>query len=175
MQEDLVSKLVVEEESPKATMNTSINISGVGVATQPPPNLVPSIHDKWFYQDPQGDLQGPFVSTEMAEWFKAGYFTLSLLVRRRCDKSFYTLGDLVTICNGNPFLSSTVIPPLKEPPPIKKDLLKLQYLQAQMALRQVAPRAYNPAEWANLSPMQRDLLSQHMMPQQQPQVNLCAF
>ncbi|KAI4463064.1 grb10 interacting gyf protein [Holotrichia oblita] len=54
LQEDLVSKLVVEEESPKGPqLNSNMNMPSVGTATQPPPNLVPPIHDQWYYQDPQ--------------------------------------------------------------------------------------------------------------------------
>ncbi|XP_022912828.1 GIGYF family protein Gyf isoform X3 [Onthophagus taurus] len=174
LQEDLVSKLVVEEENPKTTMNPNMGMSSVGVTPQPPPNLVPPIQDKWFYRDPQGDLQGPFVSTEMAEWFKAGYFTLSLLVRRQCDKTFYTLGDLVRLCNGaNPFLSTTRIPPLKEVPPVKltdqDHLLNLHNLQVQFALSQGRPyKSVPPTDWANLTALQqRDMLTQHLMPQAQ--------
>ena len=49
-------------------------------------------YSKWFYRDPQGDLQGPFASKEMAEWFSAGYFTMTLQVRRGCDELFSPLG-----------------------------------------------------------------------------------
>ncbi|GJQ65513.1 hypothetical protein Trydic_g7614 [Trypoxylus dichotomus] len=174
LQEDLVSKLVVEEESPKAPqLNSNINMSSVGTTTQPPPNLVPPIHDQWYYQDPQGDLQGPFVSTEMAEWFKAGYFSNSLRVRRHCDNSFYTLGDLVRICNGNPFLTTVRISPLKETAKIpEQDLLNLHLLQAQLALRHVPPRGYKP-DWTGLSALQqRDLLSQRMLTPQMSPVDL---
>ncbi|KAI4463060.1 grb10 interacting gyf protein [Holotrichia oblita] len=174
LQEDLVSKLVVEEESPKGPqLNSNMNMPSVGTATQPPPNLVPPIHDQWYYQDPQGDLQGPFVSTEMAEWFKAGYFSNSLRVRRQCDNSFYTLGDLVRICNGNPFLTTVRIPPLKETAKIpEQDLLNLHLLQTQLALRHVSPRGYKP-DWAGLSALQqRDLLSQHMLTPQISPVDL---
>lgn len=100
----------------------------------------------------------------MAEWFKAGYFSNSLRVRRQCDNSFYTLGDLVRICNGNPFLTTVRIPPLKETAKIpEQDLLNLHLLQTQLALRHVSPRGYKP-DWAGLSALQqRDLLSQHML------------
>ncbi|KAL8177013.1 UNVERIFIED_CONTAM: hypothetical protein K2H54_040830, partial [Gekko kuhli] len=46
---------------------------------------------KWFYKDPQGEIQGPFTTQEMAEWFQAGYFTMSLLVKRGCDEGFQPL------------------------------------------------------------------------------------
>ncbi|KAG5261309.1 hypothetical protein AALO_G00302450 [Alosa alosa] len=37
---------------------------------------------KWFYKDPQGEIQGPFTTVEMCEWFQAGYFSMTLLVKR---------------------------------------------------------------------------------------------
>lgn len=67
----------------------------------------------WFYRDPQGKVQGPFTATEMAEWYRAGYFDESLFVRRVCDSRFSALGDLLKVCGGAiPFLSSHLIPPL---------------------------------------------------------------
>lgn len=57
---------------------------------------LPMTHEdskKWFYRDPQGEVQGPFLSSEMAEWFSAGYFTMNLLVKRGCDERFQPLGE----------------------------------------------------------------------------------
>uniref|UniRef100_A0A8C4IW70 GRB10 interacting GYF protein 1a n=1 Tax=Dicentrarchus labrax TaxID=13489 RepID=A0A8C4IW70_DICLA len=50
---------------------------------------------KWFYKDPQGEIQGPFTTVEMCEWFQAGYFTMTLLVKRGCDEGFQPLGDVI--------------------------------------------------------------------------------
>ncbi|KAI3633849.1 hypothetical protein MIR68_008181 [Amoeboaphelidium protococcarum] len=36
----------------------------------------------WQYKDPQGDIQGPFSGLEMMEWYEAGYFPATLLIRR---------------------------------------------------------------------------------------------
>ncbi|KAG1714710.1 GRB10-interacting GYF protein 2 [Nymphon striatum] len=58
---------------------------------------VPPHHEnafKWLYQDPQGKIQGPFLSAEMSEWFNAGYFSMTLLVRRGCDDKFMQLGEI---------------------------------------------------------------------------------
>ncbi|XP_055940782.1 GRB10-interacting GYF protein 2-like [Argiope bruennichi] len=68
---------------------------------------------KWFYQDPQGDIQGPFTPQEMLEWYSAGYFTDSLMVRRTCDEKFSKLGDLLEVWGCIPFL------PDNNPPPIR--------------------------------------------------------
>uniref|UniRef100_UPI00215A0CCF GRB10-interacting GYF protein 2 n=1 Tax=Homo sapiens TaxID=9606 RepID=UPI00215A0CCF len=58
---------------------------------------------KWYYKDPQGEIQGPFNNQEMAEWFQAGYFTMSLLVKRACDESFQPLGDIMKMWGRVPF------------------------------------------------------------------------
>lgn len=70
--------------------------------------------DRWFYRDPQGEVQGPFTATEMLEWYRAGYFDETLNVRRVCDPQFIELGDLLKACSGSiPFVSMpSIIPPL---------------------------------------------------------------
>lgn len=168
LQEDLVLKIV--EEPPKMqqlpTSIANIPLSNV----QPPPNLITPLQDKWYYQDPQGDLQGPFSSTEMAEWFQAGYFSTNLLVRRPCDERFFTLGDLVAMCNGNPFQSSLRIPPLKQDvQKLPEDLMQLKLMQTQFALRQPNTRAFNPAEsWQGIGSLQqRELFTQQLLSQTQ--------
>uniref|UniRef100_A0A182JY76 GYF domain-containing protein n=1 Tax=Anopheles christyi TaxID=43041 RepID=A0A182JY76_9DIPT len=91
--------------------------SGVNPMTQlhhlmgppaPPPGS-----DIWFYRDPQGKVQGPFQAAEMTEWYRAGYFDESLSVRRACDEVYNTLGTLVALCGGMPFLNSVIIQPFK--------------------------------------------------------------
>ncbi|XP_066202425.1 GRB10-interacting GYF protein 2 isoform X2 [Saccopteryx leptura] len=75
---------------------------------------VPSLHEamqKWYYKDPQGEIQGPFNNQEMAEWFQAGYFTMSLLVKRACDESFQPLGDIMKMWGRVPFSSGPAPPP----------------------------------------------------------------
>ncbi|KAM8789553.1 GRB10-interacting GYF protein 2 [Rhynchonycteris naso] len=75
---------------------------------------VPSVHEamqKWYYKDPQGEIQGPFNNQEMAEWFQAGYFTMSLLVKRACDESFQPLGDIMKMWGRVPFSSGPAPPP----------------------------------------------------------------
>lgn len=170
LQEDLVKKLVVDEDTPRAAPD-GFSLPGVAAATLPPPNLAPPAQDKWYYQDPQGDLQGPFTASEMAEWFNAAYFSATLLVRRQCDDSFYRLGELVQSLNGaNPFLPGATprIPPLKQEvaPPDNNELLQYQLLQRQLALRQMASiRPMGSAEpWSGLTAMQqRDLLGQQVL------------
>ncbi|KAM9316459.1 GRB10-interacting GYF protein 2 [Gastrophryne carolinensis] len=60
---------------------------------------------KWFYKDPQGEIQGPFSNREMAEWYQAGYFPMSLMLRRVEDHTFQPLGDIVKLWGRVPFLT----------------------------------------------------------------------
>ncbi|CAG8499865.1 2592_t:CDS:2 [Dentiscutata erythropus] len=54
-----------------------------------------SEQSKWLYRDPSGNIQGPFSSQEMNEWYKGGFFVLSLLVKRVEDATFEPLGALI--------------------------------------------------------------------------------
>lgn len=69
--------------------------------------------DHWYYRDPQGKVQGPFTTTEMHEWYRAGYFDETLNVRRVCDRQFVELGELLKAYSGStPFVST---PPIISP------------------------------------------------------------
>lgn len=59
------------------------------------PTGAPELADSWFYKDPQGTLQGPFTAQEMTEWFSAGYFTMTLLVKQGKDTTFQVGGLLI--------------------------------------------------------------------------------
>ncbi|XP_042201759.1 GRB10-interacting GYF protein 2-like isoform X3 [Callorhinchus milii] len=67
---------------------------------------------KWFYKDPQGEIQGPFTTQEMSDWFQAGYFPMSLLVKRGCDEGFQPLGDVIKMWGRVPFSPGPSPPPL---------------------------------------------------------------
>ncbi|XP_048379998.1 GRB10-interacting GYF protein 2-like isoform X2 [Stegostoma tigrinum] len=71
---------------------------------------------KWFYKDPQGEIQGPFTTQEMADWFQAGYFPMSLLVKRGCDEGFQPLGDVIKMWGRVPFAPGPSPPPLLRVP-----------------------------------------------------------
>ncbi|XP_033839833.1 GRB10-interacting GYF protein 1 [Periophthalmus magnuspinnatus] len=105
---------------------------------------------KWFYKDPQGEIQGPFSTMEMCEWFQAGYFTMTLLVKRGCDEGFQPLGDVIKMWGRVPFAPGPSPPPLLRPPPqrpqpsrsstgtgnLDQDRLKKQQEMAAAALYQ---------------------------------------
>lgn len=46
---------------------------------------------KWFYRDPSGQVQGPFEAQEMQDWYKAGFFTPTLMLRRDDEAVFEPL------------------------------------------------------------------------------------
>ncbi|XP_053317073.1 GRB10-interacting GYF protein 2 isoform X3 [Spea bombifrons] len=64
----------------------------------------PDNQQKWYYKDPQGEIQGPFSNREMAEWFQAGYFPMTLLLRRACDEAFQPLGEIIKLWGRIPFV-----------------------------------------------------------------------
>ena len=64
------------------------------------------IDDKqWYYKDPQNTVQGPFSSADMERWYAAGYFTMSLPVKRLGEQQFSTIEQLVTELGRLPFLT----------------------------------------------------------------------
>ncbi|CAG8516527.1 1684_t:CDS:10, partial [Funneliformis caledonium] len=67
--------------------------SGTGINAEP--RKVTPEQYKWLYRDPSGNIQGPFSSQEMNEWYKGGFFVHSLLVKRVEDTAFEPLGALI--------------------------------------------------------------------------------
>jgi len=50
---------------------------------------------RWIYRDPSGNIQGPWSGLEMHDWFKAGFFTAELQVKKLEDTEFEPLAQLV--------------------------------------------------------------------------------
>ncbi|XP_035526513.1 GRB10-interacting GYF protein 2 isoform X1 [Morone saxatilis] len=147
---------------------------------KPKPAGLPLTHEaalKWFYKDPQGEIQGPFSNQEMTEWFQAGYFTMSLLVKRGCDEIFQPLGEIMKIWGRVPFAPGPAPPPLQgdgDQERLKRqqeltalNLYQLQQLQYQYLLRQQYAQALAQQKAAalNSAPLQQQ--QQH-----QQQINL---
>uniref|UniRef100_A0A8C4R464 GYF domain-containing protein n=1 Tax=Eptatretus burgeri TaxID=7764 RepID=A0A8C4R464_EPTBU len=128
---------------------------------------------KWFYKDPQGEIQGPFTNQEMAEWFQAGYFTMSLLVKRGCDEGFQALGEVIKMWGRVPFVPGPVPPPFLSDPDqermkrqrelamIQMQLQYQQYLQAQIYTRHCSQIAQlqQKAALGQLTPQQQQHLA----------------
>ncbi|RCH79743.1 hypothetical protein CU098_001733, partial [Rhizopus stolonifer] len=63
-----------------------------GDLNTPPPGISKKSEEtKWFYRDPSGQVQGPFEAREMQEWYKAGFFSPTLLLRREDESVFEPL------------------------------------------------------------------------------------
>jgi PERQ amino acid-rich with GYF domain-containing protein len=50
---------------------------------------------RWIYRDPSGATQGPWSGLEMHDWFKAGFFTAELQVKKLEDTEYEPLAQLV--------------------------------------------------------------------------------
>ncbi|KAF2668573.1 hypothetical protein BT63DRAFT_440721 [Microthyrium microscopicum] len=50
---------------------------------------------KWVYKDPDGVTRGHYSGLEMHDWYKAGYFTPELLIRKLEDREFEPLAQLI--------------------------------------------------------------------------------
>uniref|UniRef100_A0A8C7J406 GRB10 interacting GYF protein 2 n=1 Tax=Oncorhynchus kisutch TaxID=8019 RepID=A0A8C7J406_ONCKI len=149
--------------------------------TAPEPAGLPLTHEaalKWFYKDPQGEMQGPFSNPEMTEWFQAGYFTMTLLVKRGCDEVFQPLGEIIKMWGRVPFAPGPAPPPLlgdagdQERLKLQQELTalnlyQLQQLQYQYLLRQQYAQALaqQKAQALSSAPHQQQQ-------QQQQQINL---
>ncbi|XP_026004726.1 GRB10-interacting GYF protein 2 isoform X1 [Astatotilapia calliptera] len=148
---------------------------------KPKPAGLPLTHEaalKWFYKDPQGEIQGPFSNHEMTEWFQAGYFTMNLLVKRGCDEVFQPLGEIVKIWGRVPFTPGSAPPPLQkgdgDQERLKRhqeltalNLYQLQQFQYQYLLRQQYAQALAQQKAAALSSAPLQQQQQH-----QQQINL---
>ncbi|KTW27754.1 hypothetical protein T552_02194 [Pneumocystis carinii B80] len=74
-----------------------------------PPSRTPVMPDKlnWLYKDPMGITQGPFSSLKMQDWYNAGFFQLTLLVKQVNDEDFEPLSSLIARVGNQkePFLA----------------------------------------------------------------------
>ncbi|KAL9114434.1 MAG: hypothetical protein Q9227_001515 [Pyrenula ochraceoflavens] len=77
---------------------------GIRSSESPPSNQLPPAQQRtmvmpdrmrWIYRDPQGNMQGPFSGLEMHDWFKAGFFTAELQVKKLEDVEYEPLAQLV--------------------------------------------------------------------------------
>lgn len=50
---------------------------------------------RWVYRDPQGNIQGPWSGLEMHDWYKAGFFSPELLVKKYEDPDYEPLAQLI--------------------------------------------------------------------------------
>lgn len=50
---------------------------------------------RWIYRDPQGNTQGPWSGLEMHDWYRAGFFSPELLVKKVEDPDYEPLAQLI--------------------------------------------------------------------------------
>ena len=50
---------------------------------------------KWIYRDPTGNKQGPWSGLEMHDWYKAGFFSPELQVRKLEDSEYEPLASMI--------------------------------------------------------------------------------
>ncbi|KAK5941545.1 kinesin-like protein [Knufia obscura] len=74
---------------------------------------------RWVYRDPHGNVQGPWSGLEMHDWFKAGFFTAELQVKKQEDTEYEPLAQLVRRIGNSrePFLVPQIGVPHGPSPP----------------------------------------------------------
>ncbi|XP_050360390.1 GIGYF family protein Gyf [Nymphalis io] len=66
-----------------------------------------NLADQWYYEDPEKIIQGPFSSKDMYNWYRAGFFSPSLMVRRAYEPHMRPLGSYGPV----PFAQMDVLSP----------------------------------------------------------------
>lgn len=71
---------------------------------------------RWIYRDPQGNTQGPWSGLEMHDWYRAGFFSPELLVKKAEDTDYEPLAQLIRRIGNSrePFL----VPQIGIPAPV---------------------------------------------------------
>lgn len=72
----------------------STGISNQMPATQQRQMVMPD-RMRWIYRDPQGNTQGPWSGLEMHDWYKAGFFSPELQVKKLEDSDYEPLAQLI--------------------------------------------------------------------------------
>jgi PERQ amino acid-rich with GYF domain-containing protein len=74
-------------------------VLGSSASNQPPApqqrTMVMPDRMRWIYRDPQGQTQGPWSGLEMHDWYKAGFFSPELLVKKYEDQDYEPLAQLI--------------------------------------------------------------------------------
>ena len=74
--------------------DSSSSISNQMPATQQRQMVMPD-RMRWIYRDPQGTTQGPWSGLEMHDWYKAGFFSPELQVKKLEDTDYEPLAQLI--------------------------------------------------------------------------------
>ncbi|KAJ6008419.1 hypothetical protein N7540_012395 [Penicillium herquei] len=92
-------------QTPVSAVGTiPVNLGHDTTQVQTPGGTVPAAQQRtmvmpdrmrWIYRDPQGNIQGPWTGLEMHDWFKAGFFSPDLQIKKLEDGEFEPLAQLV--------------------------------------------------------------------------------
>ena len=74
--------------------DSSASVSNQIPATQQRQMVMPD-RMRWIYRDPQGTTQGPWSGLEMHDWYKAGFFSPELQVKKLEDADYEPLAQLI--------------------------------------------------------------------------------
>lgn len=74
--------------------DSSASVSNQMPATQQRQMVMPD-RMRWIYRDPQGNTQGPWSGLEMHDWYKAGFFSPELQVKKLEDADYEPLAQLI--------------------------------------------------------------------------------
>ncbi|KAF4552049.1 GYF domain-containing protein 1 [Elsinoe fawcettii] len=86
---------------PSGSSQASLSQQPIGTSSsnQPPTaqqkTMVMPDRMRWIYRDPQGNTQGPWTGLEMHDWYKAGFFSPELLVKKAEDPDYEPLAQLI--------------------------------------------------------------------------------
>ncbi|KAJ5583525.1 hypothetical protein N7535_002145 [Penicillium sp. DV-2018c] len=90
-------------QTPVSAVGSIPNLAGHDLS-QTPGSAIPASQQRtmvmpdrmrWIYRDPQGNIQGPWTGLEMHDWFKAGFFSPELQIKKLEDTEFEPLAQLV--------------------------------------------------------------------------------
>lgn len=70
------------------------NLASQMPATQQRQMVMPD-RMRWIYRDPSGNMQGPWSGLEMHDWYKAGFFSPELQVKKLEDTDYEPLAQLI--------------------------------------------------------------------------------
>ncbi|EOD49817.1 gyf domain-containing protein [Neofusicoccum parvum] len=86
--------LLVSQSIPGQPQAVSSSASNQPPAAQQRTMVMPD-RMRWVYRDPSGKAQGPWTGLEMHDWFKAGFFSPELLVKKEEDPEYEPLAQLI--------------------------------------------------------------------------------
>ncbi|KAJ5173409.1 hypothetical protein N7492_006002 [Penicillium capsulatum] len=82
--------LNLAHDAAQSTQTPGVNVPPAQQRTMVMPDRM-----RWIYRDPQGNIQGPWTGLEMHDWFKAGFFSPDLQIKKLEDTEFEPLAQLV--------------------------------------------------------------------------------